>query len=408
MSVGRIPKLLFLLFLFLLPTQFGKHFFFDFSYINGIRVDYLSIAFYITDILVFFLALFKLKEILMELKRYFVEYSFVLTLLIVHLLASPQWIVETYHLIRLFEIWVVYLITRNLKISLKNILAPLALGALFQSILTLAQFFSKSSIQGIFYFFGERYLTVSTPNIAKADFFGQQILRPYGTFSHPNSLGGFYLLLYAFVLSLKPNGQWGRGLVLIRQVLIIFSSILIFISFSKTAIIGYIGLTFVSILIQKRKCIPCIISSLLTALVVGGIFLQAHADPFSLEKRLLLVKHATTIIKDHLLLGTGLGQYLYIQSVFSTPYPYFFLQPVHNVFLLGTMQFGLAIPLLMLTLIWKPLKKIVTKPQILIILFVIGVTGMADHYWITLQQNMLLLGVVFGLLQNNIISANEQ
>jgi hypothetical protein len=39
------------LFAFLLPTQLGKHFFLDFSFINGIRIDYLAPTIHVTDIL---------------------------------------------------------------------------------------------------------------------------------------------------------------------------------------------------------------------------------------------------------------------------------------------------------------------------------------------------------------------
>src|SRR5579872_1357131 len=55
-------KIIFYLFIFLLPTQFGKHFWLDFSYVLGQRVDYLSPTLYTTDILVtalFLISLFK-------------------------------------------------------------------------------------------------------------------------------------------------------------------------------------------------------------------------------------------------------------------------------------------------------------------------------------------------------------
>ena len=38
-------------FAFLLPSQLGKHYFFSFSYLSGIRVDYLAPTLYMTDII---------------------------------------------------------------------------------------------------------------------------------------------------------------------------------------------------------------------------------------------------------------------------------------------------------------------------------------------------------------------
>src|SRR3989338_7356441 len=54
----------FLLFLFilLLPTQLGKHFFFDFSYLSGVRVDYLAPTIYLTDILALLLLIINFKS----------------------------------------------------------------------------------------------------------------------------------------------------------------------------------------------------------------------------------------------------------------------------------------------------------------------------------------------------------
>jgi len=48
----RVVFFLFYLCLLLLPTQLGRHFFFDFSLISGIRSDYLAPTVYLTDIVI--------------------------------------------------------------------------------------------------------------------------------------------------------------------------------------------------------------------------------------------------------------------------------------------------------------------------------------------------------------------
>ena len=53
----KLQNSILFLFILLLPTQFGKHFFFDFSYIGAIRVDYLALKLYTTDILALILIL---------------------------------------------------------------------------------------------------------------------------------------------------------------------------------------------------------------------------------------------------------------------------------------------------------------------------------------------------------------
>ena len=52
-----INKILFFLFLLFLPTQLGKHFFLDFSYLSGVRVDYLAPTIYLTDTIIFLCAI---------------------------------------------------------------------------------------------------------------------------------------------------------------------------------------------------------------------------------------------------------------------------------------------------------------------------------------------------------------
>src|SRR3990167_1779300 len=54
----NLEQLIFYLILLFLPTQFGRHFWPSFSFIYGIRVDYLSPILYLTDILIFFLFIF--------------------------------------------------------------------------------------------------------------------------------------------------------------------------------------------------------------------------------------------------------------------------------------------------------------------------------------------------------------
>ena len=195
--------ILFSFFLFLLPTQLGKHFFPPFSYINGVRVDYLSPTIYLTDIIIFLLFLFNFKAVINFFKNKNVLLG--LGLLLINSLLAKNQLTAFYQLIRIVEFLIVFSLGRQLFkiIKEKLLLIILLLTSSFQLILAALQLISKHSIQGIFYFFGERLFSLSTPGIAKAAFQGIEFLRPYGTFSHPNSLSGFFLLLYFFVLTNK-------------------------------------------------------------------------------------------------------------------------------------------------------------------------------------------------------------
>src|SRR3989339_86162 len=196
-----INKILFFLFLLFLPTQLGKHFFLDFSYLSGVRVDYLAPTIYLTDTIIFLCAIANSKIVFkfFENKKVLIGLLF----LLINILFSRLPVISFYWFIKIIEFLIIISLAKKIITTLKEklILAALFISGLFQLILSLTQLVNKHSIQGIFYYFGERLLTLSTPGVAKASIQGIEFLRSYGTFSHPNSLGGFFLLLYFFVLT---------------------------------------------------------------------------------------------------------------------------------------------------------------------------------------------------------------
>jgi len=382
------------LFILLLPTQLGRHFFFPFSYLSGVRVDYLAPTIFLTDILVVILIVLNIKAVLRLFKNKWVA-AFLLLLAIGGLMAqSPE--IFFYRFLKIIELLGVFAVFRYKKMPLKTILNAFFWGALFETGLVLLQFIDKHSIQGIFYFFGERYLNLSMPGIAKASLQGVEFLRPYGTFSHPNSLAGFYLLVYAFFY-----GQQKIQSPFIKKALLTLSFIIILFSFSKTALIAFfiILIFYLKDEFEDSECLPCIISKVVLYAVPIVIFALAKTDPSTLEKRYLLLQISLTLISQHLLFGVGPGNYLIAQSQLSNSSPASFpYQPVHNIFLLIAAETGLISTLF---LGFFGLKQLVAARKDLVFIaccIVLILTGLLDHYWLTLQQNWLLIGVIFGVL----------
>jgi len=381
------------LFVLLLPTQFGKHFFFPFSYISGVRVDYLSPTLYATDILALILILLNIKVVLKTLYSKF--YILLFCILILNILFSLSPPISFYWLLKTIELVSVAIIFSKRKLDHKKILIGFLIGAVFIFGLSLMQYVNKHALQGIFYFFGERALVLSTPGVAKASLVGSEFLRPYATFSHPNSMAGFYLLLYFFILAHKPFSRF----LLVKHALLLLSTLLIFFSFSKIAILALLLLNSVYFLKKDalRGCRPCVIARILTLFVISLIFVQANTDPLTLEKRLELLRNATDIVILFPIIGTGIGAYLIAQKDFISKFPLFFNQPVHNIFFLyaaqlGIMGGGTAAILMLKNGGWR-IKKYAY------VLCAVVITGFFDHYWLTLQQNMILLAVVGGMLK---------
>jgi hypothetical protein len=394
-----INKILLFLLLLFLPTQLGKHFFFPFSYLSGVRVDYLAPTIYLTDIFILLLTYFYRKTVL----NFFRNKKIVigLFLLLINVVFSKLPIISFYRLIKIVELLIIFSLSKKILTTLKekNILIIFLISGVFELILSIIQLVYKHSIQGIFYYFGERLLSLSTPGVAKATIQGVEFLRPYGTFSHPNSLAGYFLLLYFFVLT---NNNFNRYLTL-KYLFLFTSTILVFISFSKITIGCYLILnTYYLISNTKFDCRFCKIARLVGIFAISLIFLSAKTDPLTVQKRIELFRNSFSIILSYPVFGVGLGSYLIEQVKYPSNYYLFFNQPVHNIFMLFFSELGIVIGGILIFISLSPIRKIIKLGPYLIL--VITLTGFFDHYWFTLQQNYLLIGVLIGMTLSQVVS----
>lgn len=379
------------LFILLLPTQLGRHFFLPFSYLSGVRVDYLAPTIYATDIVVFLLMLINFQLILSTFKKKSVLIFFLL--LAPSVIFAQSFPISFYQYIKIAEVFIVGTITYKHILEDRLLLIGFLITGVIQLFLSVLQLFMKHSLQGIFYFLGERYMSLSMPGIAKASIQGVEFLRPYGSFSHPNSLAGFFLVLYIWVLIDKRFNKF----LLLKYISLFVFSILVFISFSKGAIFTYILLSFYFLFfISRIQCSFCKWARLIILGIVSLLFVQARTDPLTLQKRLGLVINSLHIIVQYPITGVGIGNYLIAQNQYSSKFSYFFNQPVHNIFLLFLAETGVLIGGFLLLLFLRFLRKWLNL-QYIPVLIAIVITGFFDHYWLTLQQNMLLLGFIIGV-----------
>lgn len=121
-------------------------------------------------------------------------------------------------------------------------------------------------------------------------------------------------------------------------------------------------------------------------------------DENGMIKRGQLNLAAVGMIKSSPWFGVGLGNFLVKLPEFQKNNQIFWFQPVHNILLLLVSETGL---LGLAGVVWGLRKKINWKSWsklTWLILGVIGVSGMGDHYWLTLPQNMWLLTLVIALI----------
>jgi O-antigen ligase len=436
-----IEKAFFYLLILFIPTQLGKHFWPDFSIVSGIRVDYLSPTLYLTDTLIFLLFMFwvinrfqktrktqrnrniRLSENLkvrtssspsiLSVQKIYLLF---IALLFFNVIFSHNILNSFYHLLKLCEfMFIGFYIAARIKTleKIRKTFLFLAIAAIFESLLAIAQFVNQGSLGGLFYFLGERMFNSSTPGIANASINGELLLRPYGTFPHPNVLAGFLVCLMGFVLFSLSFNRRGLPLASPLRLIWILSLLLgtsaLILTMSRVAVVLWI-MVLVLLLSKTRLQINKY------AIIFGFLFLLGISlfSPFgsriiatslteeAVVQRQELITSSFKLFAKQPMLGIGLGNFIPSLANVQKPLsPGLYLQPVHNIFLLvlaetGIVGFGFFVWFLIKTYRYL-LSNLKTHAVFLILLTSVLVLGLFDHYFLTLQQGQLLFAIILGL-----------
>jgi len=366
-----------------LPTQLGKHFWPSFSYLSGMRIDYLSPTIYLVD---FFLlaALFiivpkRITKIKIPPVWQKIFLGIIFVLLINLFIAADKGLFAWRFFQYLKTIAMFFLFTKATAKQIKYFFNGLGLATILAVILAVSQIINQGSLQGLWYFFGERSFTINSPGVSTISIGGRKLLRAYAFFSHPNSLAGFFLpLVLAFYYLKKP--------------LLAFLAVgLVILSFSKFAIalLAVILGLWLKTRSQKSACFLCRLTPLFFTLSLITFALMLKGDPSSLSSRLRSYQFAF----NHLWqspLGSGLGHYL--RTGLNSSF-----QPVHNIFLLLTLELGILIWPAIIFATTKLINQCRNHNLFWGWLIIIFLAGSFDHYFLTLNQNMLLLGIILGV-----------
>lgn len=400
----KLHHKIFLLLLFFLPTQLGYHFWPQWASVYGIRVDYLSPTIFFTDILTILLLVFWLGErpkILFS-KTLVLVFAFVL----VNIFLGVSWQVSLYKWLKVGELYLLaFYVCRNWKDLKDKIYLPILLSFLLVLVVSLGQLIHQRTLGGLFYFLGERSFSVSTPGIALANVFGKMVMRPYAVFSHPNSMAGFvFVLLTILISSTKKFTKtfWTLG------------GILVFVSFSQGAWFVFLVVS-LFYLLEKRKDIDLrkmylfillfLVFSSLFLPVVSSKLLMIKSYSQTVQQRLELSVISGKVFSGSPIFGVGLGNFITKIPDHWRGFSWW-LQPVHNIFLLVLVEGGLVGFLTFAFLFAKPIKCLRKNRLYFLPLIAVGLTGFVDHYWLNLQQNQILLAIVFGLIYS--FNCNEK
>jgi hypothetical protein len=392
----RVYKWLFLGFLLTLPLSVRKILWY--MPLGGVFNEYADISIYASDVFLvasFAVWIFTLKHnkrILSTIKecstwnKKSIDWKMVIILLsplglilwsIFSLFYAINQFIGVFFIIKLIEWYVLYLfiifhiVSRETILYTKTVLIIKTVCRVFifvgviESVLGIVQFLQQKSI-GLT-FISESVVHSSMPGIAKIIAYNTPYIRAYGTFPHPNILGGFLMTSILLSYFYYKVFHVEHRSVFKQQVVIGIQSVGLLLTFSKSAMLGLVvacvyfkivsrgtnnGSQLIIDKIQhiekklfhvERFKINFIIG-MVVVFVMSMLFFQFNMDALlfqSLRERLVYQSIAIDVIRNHPILGISCGQLVIFMSQ-SSIYPLLSwqLQPVHNIFLLIWAELG--------------------------------------------------------------------
>src|ERR1035437_4087149 len=141
LNQNKISKIFFYLLILFLPTQLGKHFWPNFSFVYGLRLDYHSPTIYFTDLLILLIFIFSFPKLLQAIKKtpkkYIATFLLVLCFFLVGIISAKNVWAGAYGIAKVLELtFLVYFIAINYKDLNKKVLASCVFASLvFESML---------------------------------------------------------------------------------------------------------------------------------------------------------------------------------------------------------------------------------------------------------------------------------
>lgn len=380
-----ISGALFLLASLTLPLQVTKFFWPDYAFVLGIPIDYRSPVIYLSELAILLFILVFIRENKSKVKFFFNDFREQILLL----LAFNFWITTTSFLFSksqlasvVFNLRIAFLsvffifalqVLKNREVRTKFIYI-IAFSVIWQSAIVLYQLIFQKSLGA--WFLGERSFDSSTTLIAHFNLFGRQLLRPYGTFPHPNALAAFFAVSLLVLMNKKR--------FFVPKILALSGGLL---TFSKSFILSLI-LSPAPYFLKARYVIFLPVISILIWLIAAYTF-QFQIASFS--ERLLLIQASVNLTRENLLFGAGSNNFiaeLAELNLFSVS-EIRLLQPVHNVFFLILVENGLGGLLIFVLFLMSIGSKLKTKSS-LAIFVTLMIFASLDHFFWTLAQGRFL------------------
>lgn len=247
-----------------------------------------------------------------------------------------------------------------------------------------------------------------------------RFLRAYGSFPHPNMLGGFLALCVLMTLS-TTRTELNRCYSFLFTIAGIFITIGLVFSFSRgAALAAFLGVIvfFLSSENRRNKNLLSLLGICVVTVVIftGMNFSLSRArvessgrlEQKSLEERFSGLRYALRIIRNHPWFGVGMGSYTKTLSELFPGHPVWYYQPAHNGFLLIFAETGVFGFLSWIALFTMGLTRSFcqlsgkSSAHFLSLMIAITILLLFDHYFLTSVSMLLMFWMVMGLREHKI------
>lgn len=284
-----------------------------------------------------------------------------------------------FYFLRAIQFFIFYGLIFFKFLSFKNILKYFVITVLFQALIAILQFFLQGNL-GL-HFLGEPLLDVSMKSVAKIQIFGQDFLRAYGAFAHPNVLGAYLVVAIFSLFYLYPRRK--KVLAILFAIL----SLALFFTFSRGAGLALVfGMCFY---LRKNNFGAVLFTIFLLILIFS------FAPLNTLAERMV---HYFASVKMFLEnpFGVGAGNFTMVLPDYLNfkLYPWQ-VQPVHNIFLLILTELGFLGFFAFASLLFFKAKQLFVEKMPfryfgLAIFAALIIFGISDHYLISMYQGQFL------------------
>ena len=337
------------------------------------------------------------------------------------------------HWIVLVEASAVFLVLASGAIQFRALSWAVILSGVIQAAAAFIQF--RFSWLPASSFFGMAYQHASILGASVVETDMARWLRGYGSFPHPNILGGWLAL--GLLLAVKEAVRRGRSAAsTLSYIPIAIMSVGLAVTFSRSAwlafgvgiavlIVGVIARSVATKQSREQRNSDGITSppfrrlamTLGVMLLFVGTLVWSYPEPFnervfgsgrletkSSEERSGGISEALQLIQKHPFMGVGVGNYgLAVHRDIDNSQPAYYYQPVHNVLLLVLAELGVIGLILMIWLAVSLRGAIAPKQSYqsmaagLSVLLPITVLAFFDHYVWSLYAGVMIGAVYVGI-----------